>query len=94
MAKQHLTEGAEIRIFERGEEIDRAIIRRVGTSGDPATDEIQTESLKLFPGEKTEFVFFPHRDSDKEGWRMLFKDPMTGSRCFSQRAPAITFELL
>ena len=72
--------------------IDEAIVRRVGTGGHPSTDEIEIESLNLHPGETTEFVFIRHSDPDREGWRMLFEDPMTGGRCFSQRAPTYNFE--
>jgi len=87
-----LTVGTKIKMLENGKMIDEGIVRRVGTGNHPAKQEIEVESLKLYPGEKTEFAFIPHNDQSKHGWRMLFKDPMAGGRCFSQRAPCYTFE--
>ena len=93
MAKQHFTNGMKVKILEKGETIDEAIVQRVGIGGHPPTDEIEIKSLKFHPGETTEFAFIRHSDSDREGWRMLFEDPMAGGRCFSQRAPTYTFKL-
>ena len=90
--KQHLTKGMKVKILENGEVIDEAIVRRVGSGGHPPTQEIEIESLGLHPGETTEFAFIRHSDPGREGWRMLFEDPMAGGRCFSQRAPTYTFE--
>ena len=92
MEKQHLTKGMKVKILENGEVIDKAIVRRVGTGGHPPTQEIEIESLNLHPGETTEFALIRHSDPSREGWRMLFEDPMAGGRCFSQRAPIYTFE--
>lgn len=49
--------------------------------------EITAESLKRFPGEQTQFAFFPN-----DGWRMLFRG-LGGERCFSSRAPSYSFTL-
>jgi hypothetical protein len=92
MAKMHLTEGMKIKILENRDLIDEAIVQRIRTGGHPSTDEIEIKSLNLHPGEITEFAFIRHSDPDREGWRMLFEDPFTGSHCFSQRAPTYTLE--
>jgi len=89
--KQHLAKGMKVKILEKGEVIDEAIVKYVGTGGYPPTQEIEIESLNLQPGEMAEFAFIRHSNVS-EGWRMIFKDPMTGDRCFSQRAPTYTFE--
>lgn len=88
MAKQHLVKGMKVKILEKGEVIDEANIRRLGTGKHSLMDEIEIESLKLHAGETIEFVFIPSR----EGWCMVFEDPMAGGRCFSQRGPTYTFE--
>ncbi|MDP2587283.1 MAG: hypothetical protein Q8P33_00720 [bacterium] len=90
--KQHLEKGMKVKILENGEVIDEAIVRRVGTGGHPRTQEIEIESLNLYPGKTTEFAWIRHSDPSREGWRMLFEDPMTGGRCFSQLAPICVFE--
>jgi hypothetical protein len=83
LVKKHtiLCTGIKAYLLESTEVIDEIIIHRVGES------EIEVESLKLTPGERIEFAFIQHKDPEKEGWRMLFEDPFTGKRCYSQRAP-------
>ena len=76
-----LQKGMRVNILQRGKKVDEAVVLRVDVG------EIEIESLKLRPGNKTEFGFVPNA-----GWRVLFEDPFTGARCFSQRAPTYVFE--
>ncbi len=89
---QHLTVGMKVKILEKGGIIDEAIVRSVGTGGQPLMQEVEIESLQLHPGETTKFAFIRHDDPNRAGWRMLFEDPMTGGRCYSQRASTYAFE--
>ncbi len=91
-AQQHLTIGMKIKVLEKSEVIDEAIIRRARIGENPLTQEIEAESLKLHPGKITEFAFIQDSDPDKQGWRMLFENPMGRGRCFSKRAPTYVFE--
>jgi len=79
-----LREGMEINILEHGAKIDVAIVVRVGSGVDPATAEVEIESQHLRPGDRAVFAFFCGDPSLKEGWRMLFENPMSGGRCFSK----------
>lgn len=85
-ASAPFTVGQTVNIVENGKTIDRAIIRRVGRGGDPPGDELLVESLDRRPGAQTEFASIG--TCAPIGWRVLFADPFTGRRCFSQRAPA------
>ena len=87
---QNFVVGTKVKILENGEVVDEAIIRSVGIGGNPTTQEIEVESLKLHPGQKTQFAFIRHYSP--EGWRMLFRDPMAGGRCFSQRGPTYVID--
>lgn len=75
--------GMELEILERGEVIDRVIVKRTGFDRVLGKEEIEVECLALRPGNRFTFAFFP----EAEGWRMLFEDPFTDERCYSQRAP-------
>jgi hypothetical protein len=84
MAKQRLIEGEKVKMIEEGNIIDEGIVRRVGAN------EIEVESLNLYPGKRTEFAFF--QQAKGYSWCMLFKDPMTGKRCLNTRGPNYLFE--
>lgn len=78
--------GMELEMLEGEEVVDRLLVKRVGRGGVPLRDEIDVESLDLHITRLFTFVYFP----DRGGWRMLFEDPLTENRCFSQRAPVYT----
>ncbi|MFA5163015.1 MAG: hypothetical protein WC441_00640 [Patescibacteria group bacterium] len=82
----NLQKGAKVHLIEAGEKIDEAIICYAGNSNSSLTEEIKIESLRLFPGKKFDFAFIDG------GWRMLFCDPMTRDRCYSQNAPVYRIE--
>jgi hypothetical protein len=86
-----LKEEMRVNILQDGKKVDEAIVRRVGIGGDPPTEEIQIESLRLYPGDRKEFAFI-RIGQIQIGWRMLFREPMTNARCYSQLAPTFTFE--
>ena len=75
-----LVVGMEAELIEAGEVVDRVIIRRV-----IADEEVEIESLDLDPGARETFAAFPQPEDAR--WKMLFEDPFTYARCYSQRAP-------
>lgn len=84
-------EGLRVAVVEKNEQIDEAVVRSFisGTNGD--FDEIHIESLSLHPGVIRELIQCSGRESEGREWAVIFKDPFTDSRCYSQRGP--TFDI-
>ena len=91
MEEQRLSTGMKVKILENGKEMDEAVVNLIGIGGWPLAQQIVVESTRLKPGEKTKFAFI-QQESLQAGWRLIFKDPMTNTDCFSQRAPTYDFE--
>ncbi|MDP3965024.1 MAG: hypothetical protein Q8Q20_05240 [bacterium] len=83
--------GQQVVMMEGQEAIDRGVIRRVTKGGHPERQVIDVESRQVAPNTTTSFVFIPHQQPERAGWRMLFRDPMTDELVFSQRAPCYRF---
>ncbi len=79
--------GQLVSVLENDEIIDEGILKRIESGGNTERDEIDLESQKFDPGIMKELASFRHYDESKAGWRLLFKDPMTGRRCYSEYAP-------
>lgn len=76
-----LMTGIKAELVEANEVIDRVLITRVVSE-----DEVETESLEMDPGARETFAAFTEPAGTR--WKMLFEDPFTYRRCYSQRAPS------
>lgn len=81
-----LQNGMTVNILENHKVIDRALVLSA------AAKEVSVRSLQLYPGEAFDFAMIDAEGKTGSDWIMLFKDPFSGGRCFSERAPSYALE--
>jgi hypothetical protein len=74
---KNLESGQDVYLIEieNNQIIDRLLVKKVKKDSDY---EVDLESLNLNPGNITTFAFI------ENGWKMLFKCPMTKKRCYNK----------
>ena len=85
--------GSKINISDNEGFIEKTTVLSLtpGRAGLPK--EISVRSARS--GKTVEFAFFhDHQKPENSYWKMLFPDPMTGARVFSQRAPNLKIEVV
>ncbi|MEK7620944.1 MAG: hypothetical protein AAB395_01155 [Patescibacteria group bacterium] len=74
--------GMTVELLQSGDVLDTLTVTNIAS-----TTEITLQSVDL-PQLVEDFASFTLGNT--RVWRMLFEDPMTGKRCFSERAPVYT----
>jgi hypothetical protein len=81
-----LQAGMQVAIFENGKKLDEAlVVSYVGpNTNETGCEEVLVKSSNLFPGKESEFAFMEDKRG-KQGWVLLYQNPLGSGRCFSQR---------
>lgn len=81
MFAEWLKEGAKVRLLEYSTPIDELRITRFGLG------KMEAESLELYPGQKTEFLFVRGK------WKVM-TEGLGGERGYAQASPDYRLELI
>ena len=76
--------GTKVQLLDVNDVLDELIIKRIGEGGDPLTKEIELTGQEL-----AKDATFAWMD---DGWTLIFRDPFTGARVFSQNSPDYTIK--
>lgn len=89
---EDLCVGASVEMLLGSRVIDHGVIRCLKPSSNPRfIREMTVESLDVFPGKVTEFAGFSFGGHQSRCWCVIFYDPFSDQRCYSERGPTYKF---